>query len=292
MTDETADRLGPFALIGDETRARIVETLGEARLERGVRPTLSFSDLRSRADLDVPSSQFNYHLQHLLGTFVEKTEAGYRMRVEGRVVYHALRAGTFARAGADAARRLAMACHYCEGDVEAVFDDGVASVRCRACEHCYEIMGVPPVVVADETDAVERFAAYSRQKQFAFAGGHCSTCGNAVETEFRRSPDLPFDEHDRGEVSVYRPCDHCGDQLFLSVGEVLLYDPGVVSFCHERGLDVLNTPHWEIPFAATDETVSVLDTDPWRLSLRIPLAGDELELVVDERLAVVERRSR
>lgn len=292
MEDDTDDTAGidPFELLGNEQRAAIVETLGDARVRTGVRPTLTFSELRARTDVDVPSSQFNYHLQRLLGTFVEKTEDGYRMRVEGRLVYQALRAGTFDRAGPASSHELDVACDVCDGPLRATFEDGVATVACGDCEHLYEIMGVPPAVLhADGEDAVERFVGHSRQKRFAFANGDCPTCGAAVATKLRWPPELPFDRDGTAVVRVYRLCENCGDQFYLSLGEALLYEPSVVSFCLDRGLDVVAAPSWAIPFAATDRSVEVVAEEPLRLSLTVAVAGDELELVVDDSLAVVER---
>lgn len=290
---EETVQLDPFELLGNEHRAAIVETLGDARVEEGVRPTLTFSELRARTDVDLPSSQFNYHLQRLLGTFVEKTEDSYRMRVEGRLVYQALRAGTFDRAGPASTHDLDVDCYYCGGALRATFEDAVATVACRDCEHLYEILGVPPAVLtADGDDAVERFAGHCRQKRFAFGNGDCPTCGAAVGTEIRRPPNVPFHDDGTAVVRIYRLCDNCGDQFYLSLGEALLYDPAVVSFCLERGLDVVRTPAWEIPFAATDESVAVVSEEPLRLSLTVGLAGDELELVVDGSLDVVERNRR
>jgi hypothetical protein len=283
----------PFELLGNEQRAAIVETLGDARVESGIRPTVSFSELRARSDLDIPSSQFNYHLQRLLGTFVEKTEDGYRMRVEGRLVYQALRAGTFDRTGPASIHDLDVDCHYCGGTLQATFRDAVARVACRDCDHLYEILGVPPAVLnADATDAVERFVGHCRQKRFAFGNGDCPTCSGAVGSEIRRPANLPFHDDETAVVRIYRLCENCGDQFYLSLGEALLFEPSVVSFCLERGLDVVRTPSWEIPFAATDRSVALLSEEPLSLSLTVELAGDELELVVDESLAVVERRRR
>jgi hypothetical protein len=75
----------------------------------------------------------------------------------------------------------------------------------------------------------------------------------------------------------------------LTVGELLLGDPELVAFCHERGLDVANTPIWDLEFAATDRHVTVRSEAPWKVSLSVPLDGETLELTVDESLTVVER---
>jgi len=62
-----------------------------------------------------------------------------------------------------------------------------------------------------------------------------------------------------------------------------------VAFCHERGVDVRETPIWELEFAATDRFVTVGSRDPWEFAIGVHLDGGVLELVVDDELEVVER---
>jgi hypothetical protein len=73
-----------------------------------------------------------------------------------------------------------------------------------------------------------------------------------------------------------------------TVGEVLLTHPAVVSFLHERGVDVESVPTWELEFCVTDRAVSIESTDPLRLRVTVECDGDELDLVVDETLSVLE----
>lgn len=277
-----------FALVGDEIRAEIIRTLGDARVEELSRPVLSFSELRSRADVDADSSRFNYHLQKLVGHFVERTDEGYRMRPEGRELYQTLRAGTFDRRASPSSVEVGLDCYYCGAAVEATFEDGIATVRCPDCEYLYDTAATPPAV-SDGESALAAVSEFNHHEHLAFARGVCSNCANALDTRFVEPSAVPFPGADRHEVYVYRSCGHCGDQRFLSVGEALLADTGLVSFCHERGLDVLSTPLWELEFAATDRSVTVRSTDPWEVALRVSLEGDTLELVVDGELTVVER---
>ena len=81
-----------FALIGNETRAAILRSLGE-----DPHAEVPFSELRSRVDEGLDSGQFNYHLKQLLGRFVDRTEDGYTLRPEGIALYRRIRAGTFTR---------------------------------------------------------------------------------------------------------------------------------------------------------------------------------------------------
>jgi hypothetical protein len=280
-----------FALVGNEIRAGILRTLGDARVEAGARPVLSFSELRKRTEVDVASSQFNYHLQQLVGRFVERTEEGYRMRPGGRRIYQTLRAGAFEPRDSDAVVDAGMDCHYCSGSVVAAFESGVVRIRCPDCEFLYDVGGTPPAV-EDAAEALESVAARIHHQHLAFARGVCDTCGNEVGTRFVDPGGLPFSGAERHDVYVLRQCDNCGDQRYLSVGEVLLSDPELVAFCHRRGLDVLSTPLWEMEFAATDRSVTVRDRDPWAVALEVSMDGDTLELVVDDDLDVVERTRR
>jgi hypothetical protein len=277
-----------FALVGNDIRASILRTLGDARVDGGARPVIPFSELRERTDADAASSQFNYHLQQLVGRFVERTEEGYRMRPEGRKIYQALRGGAFEPRASEATVEVGMDCFYCSTPVTATFAEGVVRITCPGCEYLYDVGGTPPAV-EDEAAALDQVAAYTHHEHLAFARGICASCANEVGTRFVGPDGIPFPGAERREVYVFRGCDHCGDQRYLSVGEVLLTDAELVSFCHERGLDVLSTPLWEMEFAATDRSLAVRSRDPWEVALEVTLAGDTLELVVDGDLNVVER---
>lgn len=77
--------------------------------------------------------------------------------------------------------------------------------------------------------------------------------------------------------------------MFMSVGDALLGDPDLISFCRERGVDMTKTPMWELEFAATDRHVPIRSTDPWEVALELTLDNETLELVVDDDLNVIER---
>lgn len=279
----------PFTLVGNEIRAEIVRTFGDAHVQEGSRPVLSFSELHSRVDVDVRSSQFNYHLQKLVGHFLEQTEDGYQLRPEGQLLYKTLVAGTFDRRSSLSSVDAGVDCYYCTTSVKATFDDGLVRIQCPGCEYLYDIATVPPGVVEDETVDLSQVSQYNHHKHLAFARGVCPTCGNALITELVSPDETPFLGGERHKVQVYRSCDHCGAQRYLSVGESLLTDHELISFCHEHGVDVLATPLWELEFAATDRTVTVHSTDPWEVALEVSFNDDTLELVVSEDLSVVER---
>jgi hypothetical protein len=289
QSDDGDSPVDAFAIVGNDIRAAIIRALGDARVERGVPPVLSFSELRSRTDADVGSSQFNYHLKQLLGRYVESLADGYQMRAEGRRLYGMIRAGTFEESDAVRGIDAGFACHYCGADVTATVEKSMVSVECPACAYTYGYSGAPPGAVAGESAALDRVAAFYHHRHLAFARGVCVTCGSELDTELLDAETAPYADADRRALSVYRSCAHCGDQRHLTLGTALLLDPDVVSFCHECGVDVFSTPLWELEFAATDRGVTVQSTDPWMVSLTIEFDGDALTLLVDGDLNVVER---
>lgn len=278
-----------FAVVGNEIRAAIVRALGDARVEQGARPVLSFSELRSRTDTEVGSSQFNYHLKQLLGRYVEPLDDGYRMRAEGRRLYGTIRGGTFEESDSVHGIDAGFACHYCGADVVATIEKSMVSVECPACAYTYGYSGAPPGAVEGGSADLEQVAEFYHHRHLAFARGVCITCGSELDTELLDVETAPHADADRRELTARRSCAHCGDQRHLTLGTALLPDPDVVSFCHEHGVDVFSTPLWELAFAATDRGVTVRSTDPWEVSLTIEFGGDALTLLVDGELNVLER---
>ncbi|WP_327050656.1 winged helix-turn-helix domain-containing protein [Halomicrococcus gelatinilyticus] len=293
-----------FALVGDEVRAEILRALSAERGGEGELPSLSFSELRERVDADVRSSQFNYHLQRLVDHFVENRaegtaqliedvvpsdDDGYALRPEGTTLTRTIRARTGTGEGSLDPVAVGLDCYHCGTAVEATYDNATFVLQCPDCEYLYEYDLVPPGILDGEAETLSRAAEYVRHVRLAFARGVCPLCGNAVDTSFDPPGETGYPRPDLRAVCVNRSCDHCGHRNYLKVGEALLRDPDLVSFCRERGLDVTSTPIWELAFAATDRDVDVRSTDPWEVALEVELDGETLELVVDGNLAVVER---
>lgn len=274
-----------FALIGNATRADILRVLGEAGYDE-----LPFSELRSRVDEEMDSGQFNYHLQQLLGQFVERTDDGYQILPEGMTLYRTIRAGTFNRRATVGPFDAGFDCYYCDDAVEAGYEDGMFEVACPGCEHVYSFTRAPPSAVegADPDEFLARIDQYNRHEQLACVRGVCPHCVNPVRAELLPGDDLWLDSAERYDAFVEFTCEHCGYQHYLTVGHALLHDPAVIAFLETRGVDVEATPHWEFEFAMTDRSLTVRSRDPWEVALTVTVDGDTMELVVDDRMNVVE----
>ncbi|MFC7226195.1 helix-turn-helix domain-containing protein [Salinirubellus salinus] len=275
-----------FSLVGNETRAEILRVLGEDPWEPA-----SFSDLRSAVDPDIDSGQFNYHLQQLVGVFVERTDEGYRLRSRGATLYRTLRAGTFTRSPDVAAFDAGFDCHFCGGRPEARYGDGTFDLECPDCGHLYTHSMAPPSTFEDvptPEDLLDRVDSYTRHQVLAYARGVCPHCVTGLDVSLVDAEDVWTES--AGDLTLFARyhCPHCDNRHFVSLGMALLSYPALVAFCYERGLDVTSVPHWELEFVATDRTVTVHSRDPWEVSLAVALEGDRLELVVDDSLEVVE----
>ena len=293
--DGTVDRASEedvFALVGNEIRAGIIRALGDARDAGDPRVVVPFSDLRAALDSDARSSRFNYHLQKLVGTFVEQTADGYRLRPEGSTLYRTLEGGTFEyRASLDAVD-VDLDCYHCGTSVDATYNSGEFRIDCQDCGALYETTTrIPSLAVDNGEDVLARIDQYNRHKRLAFTRGICPTCAQSVSAEFVGPETIPFEAVTRKVYIQYR-CVHCGNQELLSVGEALLWDPGLVAFCDEHGRDIQSIPVWNLRFAATDQTVTVEAREPWRVTLRVPADEEVLELVVNNEVTVVGRSVR
>lgn len=277
-----------FELVGNEIRARIIQALGEFDAQHGTTSVISFSDLSARADTDVVSSQFNYHLQRLVGHYVEKTEDGYRLRPEGKNLYRTIRAGTFTNRGSLGRINLGQPCYYCDEELHLAYDDGMFTVQCYGCETLYDLILAPPSTIRTEDNLPARVSHYNYHVRQAFALGVCPACVNSLDTQLLTPEETGFGDIVRRTLYVYRSCSYCDNHSYLSLGSVLLHHPAVIAFCYERDLDITTTLRWELEFAATDRTVSIGSRDPWEVSLEVTLDDETLEVVVDENAQVIK----
>lgn len=291
-----------FGLLGNETRADILRVFGERYIRKDQPPIFSFTELRSCIDDEVDPGQLHYHLQQLVGQYVEKTEDGYRLRPKGATVFVALRSGLLGKHEGystvgdqyegDKSVGIGFDCHYCQSPVEATIGGGGVRVRCTDCEYVYDTMEPLGGVFAreDNSEAVSHFVHWTHHVHLGWARGICPICGNLLGSELVTPAEASVSSQSgRDKVYVYRPCTHCGVETYLSLGEALLVDPTLVSFCYDHGVDILSTPFWELAFAGTDKFVTVRSTDPWEVALQVTLDRDTLELVVDGEGRVIER---
>ncbi|MEY7848959.1 helix-turn-helix domain-containing protein [Natrarchaeobius sp. A-rgal3] len=289
---ECTDCLEPaeaFALIGNETRLAILEALWAAD-ERPV----SFSELRRAVEMR-DSAQFNYHLQQLTGHFVRKVEGdgedsettdGYEFKHAGEKVVRSILAGSFTESPTLEPFPVQGSCVSCGGPLQASYADEQLGIECLDCGQCHGEYPFPPGGLNDRTreEIAEAFDQRVRHLHCLAADGVCPECNGRMSAEINEEGECCLGVG----VRVDNECQQCGHMLCSAVGLRLLDHSAVVTFHRERGVYLDERPYWTLPWCVSDRHTTVLERDPYRLAVSIPLAGDELRVEIDDELNVLE----
>ena len=281
-----------FGLVSNETRLDIVRTLAEASGEERAVP-MSFSELRRRVGTR-DSGRFNYHLDRLQGQFVRKTETGYALRYPGTLLYRMILAGYFTSRAEVAPFGTGGTCFECGAELRAAYDDGTLRIECPDCGREYQNTDFPPSGATDRSgeDLLFAFDQYVRHQVLLIARGICYWCTGPMAPEVQRRTDSGLAPEDGEVVFLARACEHCDGFMFTLPGECVLYHPAVVSFFHERGVDVTERPLWELEFVSDPARTTVHDEEPWRIGVTVACDGDEMEVVIDGAGEVVTIEDR
>ena len=284
MTDDelaaAVERQSPedtFALLGDETRVQILRAFTETDPDT----PLSFSEIRDLVGTR-DSGQFNYHLKKLTGHFITKTEAGYKPTIAGNAVMGALLSGTYTSTGKmDPIDLPDSPCMECGSPLRIEYQEERLHIFCTECGETHGQFVVPPGTL-EQFDREELPMAFNRwiRSQFAQAvAGFCPNCSGRL--------DRTVDTDEDGRYMAVYDCPRCGDQVTASMAATLLHSPEVIAFAYENGIDVVNTPYWELGWLRKGNT-KVISSDPLQLRVRISIEGEILDVTVDGDLEVVE----
>ncbi|MFB6195427.1 MAG: winged helix-turn-helix domain-containing protein [Haloplanus sp.] len=293
MTDDTDD-LRPddaFTLLADRTRIKIIRALGDASTP-GVPETLTFSELRRRADIS-GSGRFNYHLKQLVGQFVEETDDGYRLSYPGVRVYQAMKAGTFTDCVRIDPFELDETCHVCGAPQEAGYLDSMFRVRCTD-DDCgavfYKYFCPPSSLTERDREGVLRAANERIRREIAsMARGVCPwCCGRMTARVLPTDAEMPLRDNPAIRHRVLHACETCDGALYTRLGGLLVTHPAVVSFFYDHGVDVTQRHLWTLPFASSDERTTVTGTDPWRATVQVSCDDDTLQVRLDDEPSVVD----
>jgi hypothetical protein len=282
MTDAGSEErdLSPeaaFALLGDETRVDTIRVLGDA----GGGP-LTFSELREGVGAR-DSGRFNYHLGKLVGTFLRRTDEGYELTYAGHRIVGAILSGEYTRHANGETFDLESTCFRCGEVLVAIYEDERVEIRCVECDDQRAAFGFPPGGFEGRSveELTRAFDDWLIGVLRLISTGICFNC--AGKTVGTLTDDSPYLDEDDTVVLVFS-CTRCGDEATLSVNSFLLFEPSVVAFHYDHGIDVDEIDTWNVSF--TEEDVEVLSEEPWRVRSVLTLDGDSLSLVVNEDLSV------
>jgi len=298
-----------FSLLANETRLAILLALWEAYEPYASENAVSFSALRHRVGIR-QGAQFNYHLDHLVGRFVEKTEDGYALRRAGHELVRTVVAGTGIEDASQDPVEISIDCPSCGAPTAVTYRDEWLYIVCTDCDGTFQGDDRPdgmlsgtefdPAGLTDRPPEMMWRAGWFTGKthiQLAVEGV-CDACSGPIT----QSLDVCAD-HDAEGV-----CDRCGRQFAVQAQfrcpvcknhheapprTVVLHHPAVIAFYYERGVNVQYDDGSFESLRRRGELISdheqeLVSEEPPRVRVTIRYEGDELSLLLDETLDVVE----
>lgn len=308
-----------FELLSNETRLAILLALWEAYDPAAGENTVPFSALFERVSMR-DTGTFSYHLEKLRGRFVAKTETGYRLRHAGHKLVQAIIAGSGLDQPELPPTDIPRSCDHCGAQVELSYKDERLYQICTECEGNVgpeSMEGAPAgtLIVYDDfnpsgvatRDPEEAFVAATieyLQTVKLLIRGVCPECSGPIEESLHlcESHDAPAGEFceacgtsiQRGwnEARVRYVCSTCKYSGSYPAWTAVYDHPAVVAFYYEHGFDMtfgLDEATecgraWEL--LRREQTL--LSTDPVRIRVVAQCDGEELQLTLDEELAVTE----
>lgn len=220
------DRQSPedsFAVVGNETRLAILRVLHErVAVADRTEYTVPFTELREAVG-EPDSGKFSYHLNQLLGEFVEKRPEGYAIRYPGTELVRTVKSGAVAPTESAVSEPTTASCYLCGAPVSVAYTNGYVSAQCTECpgalgfdhmpEGTLSSIPVPGGAVGDDIDAapealLDRVHGRFCHRARTFGDGSCPRCGGPTASRLRECPD-----HDASEG----PCAECGTSMPATV---------------------------------------------------------------------------
>jgi hypothetical protein len=243
----------------------------------------SFVDLQTAAGFE-DSGRFNYHLDQLVGRFVQKSERGYDLRAAGAKAVDIVTDERFGESPDPVDRAADADCPNCGAELRARYVDENVEIACPDCSTLVHYGYFPPRGRTSR-DAADLFDAYGMRlwRDFTLAyRGVCPYCSGRMETRVERDSDHHL------HYPALSDCHDCGAEIATAVGLRLLADPAVVAFLHDHGVGVDDRPFWQFGFCIDDTDVSVVSEEPFRVVVPLERCEETLRVTVDERGDVVE----
>ncbi len=213
-----------------------------------------------------------------------RTDDGYTHLAGGIALYRAM-LGSVTGPESVVPISLDTACSACGAPLTLRYDHQVFDARCPDCD---DTVSNAPFLRAGlenrtDSDRTKAFDAWTRRFVALLRDGVCPWCASTVTHEFSG---IVSDGAEEGtEIHVTHTCDRCGGFLRTTPMENVIDRPAVVAFCYDHGIDLTETPHWEMEKYVVESTRLGSD-DPAEIRLTIRLADDELTLSLDKEMRV------
>ncbi len=268
-----------IGLLAEDRRMDIIYALIDHRGQDQSFDGLTHTELYTASGID-DKGNFNYHLDLLLETVIEKDSGRYDLTQFGELVSGALLAGI--TPGAVSSLEVDDSCPGCGSTVLAVFNAGKTVIR---CEDGHLLLGscLPPGTADGRTgDEVYRLACRHFQQVIELSLANvCAKCYGRETGSFE-----PVDHDDSFPYRYRTHCHRCGHGFATCPYAMVLRHPATISFCHEHGIDPLALAPWELPFDDVEQ--SVVTEDPPLFEVVLSIDDEVLRLHLDRAGTVIE----
>lgn len=304
-----------FAVLGNETRMDILQTLGDADGQ------LSFSELRDRVGMR-DSGQFNYHLGKVEGHFVSKTDDGYELRQAGRRVVGTVLSGAVTEDPVVEPTLIDEPCPICDAPSLVAFYQERLDHYCTECAGYYGAttplhakasgdgdsgetreygyigsVPFPPAGLQGRTpeEVFQAACAWFMLELFAVANRVCPRCSAPLSEslsvcESHESTEGVCDEcNSRHAVLVNFHCTNCLYEQSGAFGLALMATSDVLRFLLASGINPVSPGSQAAYYAALmDYDEELLSMDPFKARFTFTLDDATLSLTVDDDLEVID----
>lgn len=295
-----------FAILGDETRLQILQTLREAD------EMLAFSELFDRVDYD-DYSNFDYHLEKLTGHFIRKTDEGYDLRGAGRRIMAAVLSGTVSEEPVIEPAQVDEQCPYCSGPVEVGFQQERVEMYCTECPGTvrntesegryfteYGILSkfsLPPAGTHGQTpqEVLATAWTWGHLDVLADSTGVCSRCSASIDYSV-----TVCENHDTAEgycgrcgrryaVQFDIHCRNCHyDAKGIAVAR-LLATTELLAFLTTHGINPVAPEALDRALATMGNyEEEILSIDPFEARFTFTVDGDAITLTIADDLSVAD----
>ncbi|WP_267643935.1 DUF7351 domain-containing protein [Haloarchaeobius amylolyticus] len=274
-------------LLANPTRLRIVDALGKQQTTRRESQAVGFAELQRLAGAE-DSGNFAYHLNRLSGALVVQTDAGYRLSDAGSQVSSILHSPLL-QSEDSVEVETDYECGVCGATIVARTTDGCIEFHCGS-GHGFRTESVPGPVLEESVERALKLALGQIYTDLeTMTRGHCPRCNNqmrwgteAISTEL-------------GSHLISAECSACAMVCGSPVTTWALVDWDIRSRLHLAGIDLLETPLWDIrdlPVEGPTRVGGDEDTPPeeTRFRLRFEVGDATFTVEIDGTATVLSLR--
>lgn len=296
-----------FKQLASEHRLAILLTLWESYEPFETDHSVPFSVIRRRIGMR-DKGRFNYHLDMLTGHFVERTSNGYKLRPPGLQFVQTVISGTGLSEHESESTAVDRECYLCGGPTQVFFRDGMLFWMCSECDGLFDrdddpagtLASAPfdPAGLTDRTPEELLNASWTGGQIYSALGGVCDVCSGPIDRWLHRCADhvyggvCPACGWRNPEIARFQ-CSVCKQHFEMAPWWLVLAHPKVVAFYYEHGIPLLYEDGVEFQPRIESSLQHDLDQelvsdDPMQVQVTVQHDGDELRLVLDDKLRVVE----